>query len=42
MVLDFYDDNDQVQIESGIILLFLVALLTVFYQIIADKAGPEL
>jgi len=44
MVLDFYDvdDEDQVQIESGIILFLFVALLAVFFQIIADKAGPEL
>jgi len=44
MILDFYDieDDDQMQVESGIILLMLVAFLTVFYQMIADNAGPEL
>lgn len=43
MILDIDDvDDDQSSMESGILVFLLIALLGMFYQLIADKMGPEL
>lgn len=43
MILDLYDlDEEQWGLEIGIVVLLLISLFAVFFQIIANKSGPEL
>jgi hypothetical protein len=43
MILDFYDlDEEQPVVETGILVFLLIALLSVFFQVIVNKGGYEL
>jgi hypothetical protein len=44
MVLDFYDmdDEDEMKIETGLLLFLAVGLFSMFYHFLATKVRPEL
>jgi len=45
MVLDFYDmddDEDEMKIETRLLLFLAVCIFSMFYHFLATKARPEL
>ena len=44
MVLDFYDmdDDEDMKIETGVLLFIIVGLFSMFYHFLASKSRPEL
>ena len=36
------EDEDTIEIKPCVTLLLLVSFLTIFYQLVGDKLGPEL
>jgi len=44
MVLDFYDldDDDYTHVETGSMIVLLIALLSIFYRVICYEAKSEL
>jgi len=44
MILDFYDmdDEDEMKIETRLLLFLAVCIFSMFYHFLATKARPEL